>query len=350
MPVFNIEDFLERCLDSLSAQTLKEIEIIIVDDGSTDRSPEIISAYAARDARIVPIRQENRGLSGARNTGLDAASGKFVAFIDSDDWIENEMFEKMVNKAERDSADLCACDFTLAYPEGRFVRGMLELRDEKLEIGSYGLDRFWNGKKYSVVVWNKIYRRAIIEKHGLRFESNRNVFSEDVLFNLCFLKHVAVCSSVQGSYYYYFQRENSLMNSPKPDYLKRELFLVDRFREYYADYEDRAVYDNLMTRLFFERIQNACLHNLSVGLGRRFVRSELETAGRHPLFGSCMSKAARDREIWMPMRILARICRRRLYGSAAVYLRILLLLSNMRKRKRERARSAIAKSPQARII
>lgn len=311
---------------------MKDIEIIIVEDGSTDDSPRIASDFAGRDSRIRLIRQQNQGLSGARNTGLKAANGKFVGFVDSDDWVAPEMFETMYIQAETHGAQMCACDYALAYEDGRTESSALGLRSERLELNTIGLDRFWNGKALGVTVWNKLYARSIIAEHSLYFESNRNVFSEDVLFNLCFLKHASVCASVENSFYFYLQRENSLMKSPKPDYLKRELFLVDRFSDYYADYENRAVYRALLTRLFFERVQNACLHNLETGAGVAKVRHELAEAGVHDSFHSCMREAGEDQTIWMPMRMFARICGKRMYRSAAWYLGLFVRLSKFKQR------------------
>lgn len=340
VPVYNVERYLKRCLDSLLEQTLENIEIIIVDDGSTDGSFGVASEYAERDDRIKLIRQENRGLSGARNTGLDAASGEFVGFVDSDDWVIPKTFESMYLSAMDNGADLCACDYTLAYEEGTLVYRVLGLQNEKLELTSFGLDEFWNQKRYSVVVWNKIYRRSIIQEHQLRFESNRSVFSEDVLFNLCFLKHASICSASSESFYFYFQRENSLMNSPKPDYLKRELFLVDRFSAYFADYENLDVYRSLLSRLFFERVQNSCLHNLSSGMKIGAVRRELTEAGAHPLFKTSMKKEGNDRKLWLPMRVFALLCEKRLYRLGTLYLRLFLSIS---KAKRNRAKKQQAK-------
>lgn len=303
-----------------------------MEDGSTDGSPKIAADFAGRDSRIRLIRQQNQGLSGARNTGLKAANGKFVGFVDSDDWVAPEMFETMYRQAETHGAQMCACDYALAYEDGRMESSVLGLRSEKLELRTIGLDRFWNSKTLGVTVWNKLYARSVIAENSLYFESNRNVFSEDVLFNLCFLKHASVCASVADSFYFYMQRENSLMKSPKPDYLKRELFLVDRFSDYYADYANRAVYRALLTRLFFERVQNACLHSLETGAGVANVHRGLVEAGGHASFETCMREAGEDRTIWMPMRVFARICGKRMYRSAAWYLGLFATLSKVKQR------------------
>ncbi|NGZ74029.1 glycosyltransferase [Saccharibacillus alkalitolerans] len=331
VPVFNVEEYLRKCLDSLTAQTLREIEIIVVDDGSTDDSFRVASECAERDDRIRVIRQENRGVSGARNAGLDAASGEYIGFADPDDWAEPGMFEALYKKAKKDGADFCACDYRLVY-EDRSVSNVLELRESSMSIAEYGLDRMWNEKKFAAVIWNKVFRRAIIEEHGLRFESTRNVFSEDVLFNLFFLRHADKASSVEGSYYNYFQqRPGSLMNSIKPDHLKRELFLVDRFAEYYATYPDADIRDRMMLRLFFERVQNSCMYNLERRGRVGNTWKELGEARRHELFGRSMRTAASEKEIWLPMRIFARLSGQGLLLPAACYMHAFGAASRVKK-------------------
>ena len=106
MPVYNVAPFLERCMASLAAQKLDDMEIVIVDDGSTDSCPEILADYAARHAQMRVIRQENGGLSAARNTGLDNISGEFVAFVDSDDWIEPQYFRRLLELAQANKLDM----------------------------------------------------------------------------------------------------------------------------------------------------------------------------------------------------------------------------------------------------
>ena len=109
IPVYNTEQYLGQCLDSVIGQTLKDIEIICVDDGSWDRSPEILRWHAAADGRIRIIRQQNSGLGEARNSGLKAATGEYIAFLDSDDWYEPAALEKLYEQAVKDDADICMC-------------------------------------------------------------------------------------------------------------------------------------------------------------------------------------------------------------------------------------------------
>lgn len=340
IPVYNVEHYLKKCLDSLSAQTLREIEMIVVDDGSTDASLAVASECARRDGRIKVVHQENQGVSGARNTGLDAATGTYIGFADPDDWAEPGMFEALYTRAQRDRSDFCACDYRLVYEDGEGTGNVLGLQDGKLNIAEYGLDKLWNEKKFAAVIWNKIYRRSLIEEHGLRFESTRNVFSEDVLFNLCVLRHAETASSVGKSYYNYFQmREGSLMNSVKPDHLKRELFLVDRFEGYYASHPNREVRERITNRLFFERVQNSCMYNLERRGSLIRTWKELREARKHKHFVGSMRKAASDSDIWLPMRLFARIAGIGLLLPAACYMHAFGAASRMKRRMRGKGRT-----------
>ena len=121
IPVYNVEKYLRRCLDSVIAQTYQNLEIICVDDGSIDDSGKICDQYAVRDARIKVIHQENQGLSAARNRGLDAAEGEYIAFVDSDDYILEDMYKKMLDKLLDYSVDLCVCQWQYEFSDGRQV-------------------------------------------------------------------------------------------------------------------------------------------------------------------------------------------------------------------------------------
>ena len=118
VPVYNTEKYLPRCVESLMAQTLKELEIIFVDDGSTDSSGRLCDEYASKDNRIHVIHKPNGGVAAARQTGLEAAAGKYVIWADSDDWVEVDMYEKLYQKAQSAQADLTVCGFIYEYKDG----------------------------------------------------------------------------------------------------------------------------------------------------------------------------------------------------------------------------------------
>ena len=133
IPVYNVEKYLRRCLDSVVAQTYRNLEIICVDDGSVDESGKICDQYAVRDARIKVIHQENQGLSAARNRGLDAAEGAYIAFVDSDDYILEDMYKKMLDKLLDYNVDLCVCQWQYEFSDGRQV-----VKKQNIDPAIYG--------------------------------------------------------------------------------------------------------------------------------------------------------------------------------------------------------------------
>ena len=184
MPVYNVEDYLEQCLDSVVNQTLQEIEIICVDDGSTDRSGEILEEYAARDTRIKVLHQQNQYAGCARNLGLDNAVGKYVICWDSDDFFDLQALEKMYAKAEEDQAEMVVCggnrmdnESGVCYTSGVYVEKKMlpEVRPfSKQDIPQYIFNFTTN------VPWNKLYLKEFVEKHQLRYQPLRQ--ANDVYF------------------------------------------------------------------------------------------------------------------------------------------------------------------------
>ncbi len=177
VPVYNVEKYLSICLDSLINQTLNDIEIICINDGSTDGSLEILNEYAKKDTRIKIITQKNQGLSMARNNGLKEAKGEYISFIDSDDWIDTKMYEIMYQQAKEDNSEIVVCNLKLE-------------KDNKTETYSY-----WPIKKNGLInreetqsylfkhpsyAWNKIYKKTFLLNHNLQFL--KGILYEDVPF------------------------------------------------------------------------------------------------------------------------------------------------------------------------
>jgi len=350
VPVYNVQDYLPRCLDSLVAQTLADVEIIAVDDGSTDRSADVLQRYADADSRIKVIRQANQGQGAARNAGLDAASGRFIGFVDADDWVEPDMFETMYRRAMETDADLCACDYNTVY-DHRTIPAALGLTDSTFIIADRGIDRYWLEKKFSVVLWNKIYKKSILDAHAVRFDSKGEVFSEDVLFNLYYLLHIRTVTAIPRSFYNYYQRGGSLTHSFRPDYLQKELALVDKFRAYYDAYEDREKTDNMTMGLLFDRVLDNSMHNLETGQGLRRLRADLIRAGGHAFFDASMRKIAKDKDTWLPLRGFALLNSLRWFLLAGCYLKAYYAATRLKKKlgSREAGHAAAQKIEADRI-
>ena len=184
VPVYNTEKYLEQCLDSIVAQTLKEIEIICVDDGSTDSSLDILKKYASKDERIVVLQQENGGAGAARNNGLAIAKGKYCSFLDADDFFEAAMLQEAYQKAEEDSADIVVFDSNQYWEDlDEYKKVNWVLRMSEVPPYTPFTHRQMTSNVFKVFVgwaWDKLFRREFITEHNLTFQEQRT--SNDMLF------------------------------------------------------------------------------------------------------------------------------------------------------------------------
>ena len=173
VPVYNVEKYLKRCLDSIINQDYKNLEIIIVDDGSTDDSLKICYDYANLDSRVVVIHKENGGLSSARNVGLDLAHGEYIGFIDSDDYIESNMYSMLKKSIDTYGSDISVCNYNTIYNNSIFKKNF-----SLFEFNSSGKDKFINihneYSSISIIAWNKLYKKSLFDSirypYGKLFE------------------------------------------------------------------------------------------------------------------------------------------------------------------------------------
>ena len=221
VPVYNMEKYIERCLKSLLSQTLEDIEIIVVNDGSTDRSKEIILDFLESQNNIIYKEKENEGVAVARNYGLKAASGEYITFLDPDDYIEKDMYEKMYNKAkeEEEEADLVECDFYWEYPNKK-----------KQDVGKVYLGKKDMLVNVRVMPWNKLIKKSIIQDNNIRFP--KGLKYEDVEFTYKLVPYCNKVSFVKKPFVHYMQREDSASYSYNEKVA--DIFLVlDDVIEYY---------------------------------------------------------------------------------------------------------------------
>ena len=228
IPVYNVEKYLRRCLDSVIAQTYQNLEIICVDDGSIDDSGKICDQYAVRDARIKVIHQENQGLSAARNKGLDAAEGEYIAFVDSDDYILEDMYKKMLDKLLNYNVDLCVCQWQYAFSDGRQVVKRKNIdptiygRKASLEFARFlYMGNYENG--VVVAAWNKLYRRVLLDK--IRFEGR--IHEDEAFCGRIMAKNISVYV-MEEQFYVYAQNGDSLTNKP---FSANKFFFLDTLAE-----------------------------------------------------------------------------------------------------------------------
>ena len=209
VPVYNVEDFLAECIDSLLAQTYSNIEIIIVDDGSTDNSPVICELYAEKDQRIKVFHKNNSGQSCARNLGLDHANGDYIAFVDSDDFVSPFFIEHMYQRIVSDNSDIVFCEYQEVGDEELLhkVKRVNQVRDTVIS------DEVWQWESlyymFCVALWNKLYKAEIWK--NLRFKENK--YAEDNFAFTEYMKKVNLVSVLKEQLYYYRQRKNSEVHS-----------------------------------------------------------------------------------------------------------------------------------------
>ena len=233
IPVYNVEHYIDRCLKSVIEQTLEDIEIIIVNDGSTDSSKEIIEKYINKyPSRIKYLEKENGGLSSARNFALPYARGEYLAFLDSDDYIEKDMYEQMYNKAIKENADLVECDFIWEYPNKK-----------KYDVGKEYTNKKEAIEKARVVAWNKLYRREIIEKYNLRFPEGLRY--EDVEFFYKLVPFIDRIVFVRKCFVHYVQRDNSIANTQN-NRTKEIFYVLDNVIEFY---KQNGIYEEYKEQL-----------------------------------------------------------------------------------------------------
>lgn len=226
VPVYNVEQYLNRCVESIVNQTYSNIEIILVDDGSPDHCPEICDKWAAMDSRIKVIHKENGGLSDARNIGLEIAVGDFIGFVDSDDWIAQDMYYVLYNDLMTNNSDISACAVKRVYEssmqmENLTKNGCMVLETE--EAMKALIEQTWLKQP----VWYKLYRREIIE--DIEFPIGK--YHEDAFWTYQIIGRAHRVSITDKTYYYYWQRGNSIMGKPfsmkRLDGLEAEIFQLD---------------------------------------------------------------------------------------------------------------------------
>ncbi len=304
VPVYNVEKYLKRCIDSLTNQTLENIEIILVNDSSCDRSPEICDEEAQKDSRIKVIHKINEGAGKARNAALEIATGKYIGFVDSDDYVSPKMFETLYETAEKYNSDLIMSgvlfvDGNMFSKEGECIKKSYFDKDthfetnedlKKLKLGIVGsLPEDEDDSKYGMSIWKNLFRREIINQNSLIFQSEREMLSEDALFMIDYISCIQKATGINEAFYSYCRNGDSISKSYKKDRFEKSLVFVNevekRFKkdispEEYQIYIYRfwqamcrvlcsqeimnAKYNNVKYADLKERLKEVCTHSLTV--------------------------------------------------------------------------------------
>ena len=263
VPVYNTEKYLIRCMDSITKQTLKDIEIIIIDDGSKEECAVLCDKISKTDSRIKVVHKENGGLGFARNTGVEAATGEYIGFVDSDDYIEQIMYETLYNTAKKYNADLCLSGicfvggnmFSESGTDSRKVyfeeETVFKKEDVKnLLLGVVGaLPHEPDDSRYGVSVCKNIFKTSVLREKEIRFMSEREILSEDTLFMVDYIKSSECAVGVPGAYYCYCRNEDSLSKAYKKDRFEKSIVFLDVLEKQIADTVKKDEYKIYLDRL-----------------------------------------------------------------------------------------------------
>lgn len=253
IPIYNVEKLLERCIESVICQTYSDLEIILVDDGSSDNCPLICDKWEKRDSRIKVIHKKNGGLSDARNVGMNNATGEFIGFIDSDDWIAPEMYERLYNAITTDYSDIAVCSVKMIWEDDSQSRMLtqqcnciLNTREAQLAL--------LNESLLKQPVWYKLYRKSIIE--NIPFEKGK--YHEDVFWSFQAIGNAGHVSIIDYVGYYYWQRSGSIMGEryslKRLDAVEGKCKRQEYFKICFPELQSKSLIDLWFTCLYHGQI------------------------------------------------------------------------------------------------
>lgn len=260
VPVYNVEKYLARCLDSLTSQTLDEIEILVVNDGTKDGSQSIIDAYKLRfPDKVISFIKENGGLGDARNYGMKYARADFISFVDSDDYVEPTMIERMYTKAIKEQADIVLCDIEYVWENSDkkiLLKGLKQVENVTVEKSIYLSPLF---------AWNKLYRRSLFSDY--RLEYPKRLWYEDIPVTLPLFSLVKIVSYVDEVLVHYVQRESSIMGTNDSPKLFDIFVVLDEALNFYKG--------NDILQTYHEELEFVYIEQLMLYGSFRFYRSNI---------------------------------------------------------------------------
>ena len=218
VPVYNVEPYLRRCIDSILAQTFTDFELILVDDGSPDNCPAICDEYADKDPRIVVIHKENGGISDARNAGLDISRGEYIGFVDSDDFIHPQTYEIAIRIASEQEADVVQWGY-LQFSCISEIESQTFINKENIDLkivdSKYVVENYYPHNRFLIhhVLWTKVFKRRVF--NNIKFP--KGVINEDSYILLQTLDASTKYVIIEEKLYYYYQRSDSIMSIPLSD-------------------------------------------------------------------------------------------------------------------------------------
>ena len=233
VPIYNVENYLRKCVDSIINQTYKNLEIILVDDGSPDDCGKICDEYAQRYSRVKVIHKVNGGVSEARNVGIEHSTGQYIAFVDPDDITLPALYETLLNEAVRENADIVQCNYSYIFEDGRIEQIARETKT-CISENEQNVFSFFEGKIYPVI-FGKLFKSSLIE--NIRFNTNLKI-SEDRLFVYECCKKATKVKILENVYYYYLQRSNSAIHVFNIKHFDDDIYVTKLFLKEYGKYEN----------------------------------------------------------------------------------------------------------------
>lgn len=259
VPVYNVEKYLQRCVDSILNQDFQDFEVILVDDGSTDCCSEICEKYREKDDRVVVLHKENGGLSSARNAGLNIARGEYIGFVDSDDWISPTMYAELYQICDKENLEMAICGVKLCFDDEKNDNIYYKSEKNKIMSRKQALKELFLYSTFGEEAWNKLYKRCLFEK--LRYPEGK--IHEDTF---CICEILGQCMKIgyiSEVGYNYYQRENSIMGLnkkiPSVDKIESVRVVLEYLKTNYIEIYDEGLYN----------ISSAPLKNISSVLGMK---------------------------------------------------------------------------------
>ncbi len=310
IPVYNVINYIDQCLESVITQEFDSFEVILVDDGSTDGSGGRCDAYAKKCPNVRVIHQENRGLSGARNTGLEKVSGEWILFVDSDDWIEKGTLSRLYERISEEAADLYSYNAYKTDNQGTVTDKLLFSVENKEVLFGGEKERFAYFKDQLMLyktgweVWGRVYRRSIIEENKIRFQHSSEVFAEDYLFTFQYLLFVKKAKQLCNIFYYYRQRDNSLMNSMD---MRSVLGRLHRWAGYavIAVKKNRLTYFKKNFKFLYFQLINYHMQTMLADISQDELKKELQMLNRSWLHRKWIKQLAKHKnELRKEMKVI----------------------------------------------
>lgn len=301
VPAYNIDTYIGRCLESLMKQTYTNLEIIVVDDGSTDKTGEVIEKYAVMDRRITPIHKKNGGVSSARLTGIDRATGLYIGFVDGDDYVEPEMFEHLLSNAVQYHADIAHCGYKMIFPNGH-IDYYYNTKKLIMQNNMTGLKDLVSGVFVEPGLWNKLFSKRLFDNLSEHEQIITSVkINEDLLLNYFLFRKAKLSVYEDICPYNYILRQNSAVTSSVNENKLKDPIKVMKVictnssdcSEIYKVAEERLVNQMVGIAVMSDKAQPELIRPY-----RAKIRKELKSKLIYIMKNKYFSKATKVKALW----------------------------------------------------